>query len=110
GTGFDSAVAPEPDTDPGASPNSSPVTSRRKNATSIPARVGRITAAGCETGTSRGTARTRQPAAAALATPAGESSMATHDAAGTPSDAAARWYGSGCGFACRTSSPVTTTS
>jgi hypothetical protein len=43
----------------------------------------------CERSTSHGTAITRAPAASALATPVGESSIATQRSIGTPSRAAA---------------------
>ena len=51
----------------------------------------------------------RQPAATALRTPVGESSIATQSFARTPNAAAAARYGSGCGFPFSTSSPVMTT-
>ena len=56
------------------------------------------------------TASTVIPARLPASTPAGASSTTTHSAAGTPSAAAARRYGSGSGFPCSTSSPVTSTS
>ena len=50
----------------------------------------------------------RAPAAAADASPGGESSNATHDEASTPSRSAATRYGSGSGLPRLTWSPVTT--
>ena len=60
--------------------------------------------------TTLGIANVRHPAATALATPVGESSMATQSLACTPRRLAAVRYGSGCGLPLVTSSPVMTTS
>ena len=61
-------------------------------------------------GSSAGTASTAAPEARALATPVGESSIATQRSIGTPSSRAAVRYGSGCGLVAPTSSPQTITS
>src|SRR6516164_5072788 len=55
-------------------------------------------------GSSEGTASTRQPAAAAEATPFGESSSATQRAGSASSSLAASRYGSGSGLVAVTSS------